>query len=234
MVWFFTGHTLYHTNRNRLMEKDVYYIPNGSSEGFYKEKSSKFYAYLEPIKTEQDAQSALYKISKIHPKARHFCYAYRLSPKNQTFRINDDGEPSGTAGKPIYNQIQSAELHEVMIVVVRYFGGTKLGVPGLIRAYKTAAQEACNVIKKVEKFDQLPCEISFDYARMGDLLDAVKFLKFDISEKHFDSSPRIIIQLREAEFSRQIDQLKARLLKRSIEDIRPETEINGIYFPEIE
>ena len=123
--------------------KDTYKtITQASEVSLYKEKGSKFYGYAVPVLTENEITESIKKIKKEHRKARHWCYAWQLNAENTSFRVNDDGEPSNSAGQPIYGQIQSKELTNVLIVVVRYFGGVKLGVGGLIRAYKTVAQLA--------------------------------------------------------------------------------------------
>ncbi|MDA9773766.1 YigZ family protein [Saprospiraceae bacterium] len=217
--------------------EDEYLIPTNKTEGFYKEKASKFISFLFPVKTVEDVELALESIKSIHPKARHICYAYRLTPllqqgKPQTvaYRINDDGEPSGTAGKPIYGQIQSAQLHEVFIGVVRYFGGTKLGASGLIRAYKTAAQEVCGLAETQTKYEQITCRISFDYARMGDLMNIVKAMGLEISEKQFDLEPNMVVLLRKVICNEQINIIKAKLLHRAVEDITEDTKVENIKF----
>lgn len=209
---------------------DVFHISTNSSEGLYKEKGSKFFSYLFPVKSIEHVEEKLEELKKLHPKSRHICYAYRLAPKDQQFRINDDGEPSGTAGKPIYNQILSAELYQTLVAVVRYFGGTKLGATGLIRAYKTAAEEVCKSTVKKETYETITCVLKFDYAIMGDLMNSVKQLNIDIVDTNFELNPSITILLREAIFSKQIDQIKASLLNRSLEDIDDDTEVEGLEF----
>lgn len=217
--------------------QDIYNIPNSKEEGFYKEKASKFISFLFPVKTVKDVEEALETIKNIHPKARHICYAYRLIPALQqgkvetvAYRINDDGEPSGTAGKPIYGQIQSAELHEVFIAVVRYFGGTKLGASGLIRAYKTAAQEVCAKTTIIEKYEQIEIKINFDYAKMGDMMNIIKSLDLEIASKSFDLNPSMNVMFRKLIYKKQIDQIKAKFLNRSIEDIEEDTQVELVNF----
>ena len=123
------------------LKQDEYLTIVKSSEGLYKEKGSKFIALAFPVKTEEELKAIQLRLRKEYHDARHHCYAYRIGTSNMVYRTNDDGEPSGTAGKPIYGQIQSFQLTNILVVVIRYFGGTKLGVPGLIRAYKTATQD---------------------------------------------------------------------------------------------
>jgi len=130
------------------MDEDEYWTIAGAGLGEYKEKGSKFLSYLHPFSQVTDLQDFLQKISKEHPKARHICYAYRVGIKGEITRSTDDGEPSGTAGKPILNVLLSQEVSDVFCGVVRYFGGTKLGTSGLIRAYKSAAEDAFLSIEK--------------------------------------------------------------------------------------
>lgn len=212
--------------------EDVYKIPADNAEGFYKEKGSKFHSYASAVWSVEDVETKLEEIRKKHPKARHVCYAYRLRPIDQQFRMNDDGEPSGTAGKPIFNQILSAELNAVFVGVVRYFGGTKLGASGLIRAYKTAAEDALDQLTVVEKYDTIPFQIDFEYGLMGDLLNVLKLLEIEVIQKQFDLKPHLIVELRKSTYLRQIDQIKAHFLGREIEDIEPDTEVQGLLFVE--
>lgn len=213
-----------------MEESDIYYVPKLATQGFYKEKASKFHAYLFPVHNTDDVENSLQEIKNLHPKARHICYAYRLAPKDQAFRMNDDNEPSGTAGKPIFNEIQSANAHQILIAVVRYFGGTKLGASGLIRAYKTAAEEACKEMELLEKYDVISFKISFDYARMGDVMNIVKSMELEILDKEFDLKPYIIVNLRDSLFKSQINQIKASLLYRDIADIKEDTEVENVDF----
>lgn len=134
-----------------------------SIETLYKEKGSKFYGYAFPVENEDEATLAINLIKQKHPKARHFCYAYQLGEQYDVHKVNDDGEPNNSAGLPIYGQIQSFSLTKVLVVVVRYFGGTKLGVGGLIQAYKTSAQITLQIATIIEKNIQESFEIIFEY-----------------------------------------------------------------------
>ena len=160
--------------------KDTYKtITKASEPSLYKEKGSKFYGFVIPVLTENDIDHSIERIKKEHHKARHWCYAWQLGKEDFTFRVNDDGEPSNSAGQPIYGQIQSKEVTNVLIIVVRYFGGVKLGVGGLIRAYKTAAQlalEASNIITKTidNKYSLL-----FEYKDMNKIQRVIK--KYDVN-----------------------------------------------------
>jgi uncharacterized YigZ family protein len=136
----------------------------------FKDRGSKFLAYAYPISTTDDVKGKLQLFKKEHPKAVHHCYAYRLGTDGLQYRANDDGEPSGSAGKPILGQIDSAGVTNVLVVVVRYFGGSLLGVPGLINAYKTATQDALAQAVLIEKWIEQQVEIQFDYPVMGEVM----------------------------------------------------------------
>lgn len=140
----------------------------------FKERGSKFIGYAFPVQTAEEFKMALQQIKKEHPKASHHCYAYRLGLDGNNFRVNDDGEPSGTAGKPILGQIDSKELTNVGIVVVRYFGGTLLGVPGLINAYKTTATVVMQTLPFIQKPIELNYRLQFDYTMMNPVMMVVK------------------------------------------------------------
>lgn len=158
----------------------------GLSEGLYKEKGSKFIGYAIPCYSEEEAKILLDEWRKQHHQARHLCYAYRFGADMKVYRANDDGEPSNSAGTPILGQIKSYELTNVLIGVIRYYGGTKLGVGGLITAYKTAAQEAieCGTIMERELMDYI--RISFSYSEMPDIMNLVKRLDLELIEKKFE------------------------------------------------
>ncbi len=162
---------------------------NLTSEGDYREKGSKFLAYAYHVETEEDIRENLESLKKMHPKSRHYCYAYRLDLEGNNFRANDDGEPSGTAGKPILGQIDSKELTKTLVVVVRYFGGKKLGASGLINAYKAAAEEALNNNEIIEIKLRSIHIITYEFKRMNDVMRClkhpeVKILLQDYAEKN--------------------------------------------------
>ena len=163
------------------------------SEGLYKEKGSKFHAYAYSVTGEADIEHRLEEVRKLHPKARHHCYAWRLGTDGNQHRANDDGEPSGTAGRPIYGQLLSHDLTDVLVVVVRYFGGTKLGASGLIHAYKTAADDALSRGEVRMCHLQQLVRISFDYARMGDIMNALHRFDVQIVSQDYDPSPMLVI-----------------------------------------
>ncbi len=157
-----------------MLSEDTYKTIQKRTEGIYKDRGSKFIAIVLPVDTEKQVKNELEKVKKEYHDARHHCYAYRLGWDYSAYRINDDGEPSGSAGKPIFGQIRSFELTNVLIVVVRYFGGTKLGVRGLIDAYKGAAQAALNKNKVIKQVVNEKLHIHFGYPRMGAVMQIIK------------------------------------------------------------
>ncbi len=199
------------------------------SNGEFKDRGSKFLAYAFPASTEDEWQSALDQVKKEHPKARHFCYAYRLGLDRNNFRANDDGEPSGTAGRPILGQIDSYGLTNVMIIVVRYFGGTLLGTSGLINAYKLSAEAALNNSKIVEKVLEDVFRINFDYAYMGEVMNAVKKLDINIVHQYFQEIAYVEIAIRKTESTTTLTKLKALLCKVSLEEAELIDEMEGIW-----
>ncbi|WP_143307003.1 IMPACT family protein [Chitinophaga vietnamensis] len=153
---------------------EVYFTIDKTAVAEFKDRGSKFLAYAWPVKSADDVKACLLEIKKEHPKATHHCYAYRLGTDGLQFRANDDGEPSGSAGKPILGQIDSKQLTDVLIVVVRYFGGTLLGVPGLINAYKMSAAMVLQLIPVVQKNIEAKYHLTFDYTIMNEVMIIVK------------------------------------------------------------
>jgi uncharacterized YigZ family protein len=153
---------------------DYYKTIQQPSTAEFKDRGSKFIAHAYPIENVNEFKINLQQLKKEHPKAVHHCFAYRLGTDGNTFRSSDDGEPSGTAGKPILGQIDSAEITNVMVVVVRYWGGTLLGVPGLINAYKTAAALALQVTPIVQKQIEVAYTVQFDYTQMNEIMLVLK------------------------------------------------------------
>ena len=151
-----------------------------AAQAEFKDKGSKFLAYANPINAADDFKILLQKLKKEHPKAAHLCFAYRIGLDGNLFRAGDDGEPSGTAGKPILGQIVSREITNCCIIVVRYFGGTLLGVPGLINAYKTAASLVLQVVPVIRKPVLKNFSLQFDYTQMNDVMVILKHLQADI------------------------------------------------------
>lgn len=159
---------------------DSYYTIEQDAEAEYRDKGSKFIAFVSHIDSIDDFRKKLEEIKKKHPKATHHCFAYRLGTDKNTFRVSDDGEPSGTAGRPILGQIDSREITDTLIVVARYFGGTLLGVPGLINAYKMAASLALQVVPSVRKDILVNYQLHFDYTRMNEVMRVVKSINAKI------------------------------------------------------
>jgi uncharacterized YigZ family protein len=206
--------------------KDTYQILSTSSEGEYKEKGSKFLSYAYPIVSIEDFELHMEEVKSLHPKARHYCYAYRLGLEGDVYRANDDGEPSGTAGKPILGQLLSQDVSDTLIVVVRYFGGTKLGASGLINAYKTAAYDAISNGQKTKKVLSDLYKLTFEYGEMGHILNVIKSLNLNITEKVFETIPYIVLEIPKSQVETKLVQLKAKLLQVSEEQIDEETEIS--------
>ncbi|MEZ5174075.1 MAG: YigZ family protein, partial [Bacteroidia bacterium] len=157
-----------------INEEDTYLTISDTSQGTFRDRGSKFIGYAFHVKDEEDVKNRLEELRKEHASARHFCYAYLIRPENEYWRANDDGEPSGSAGKPILGQIRSRTLQETLVVVVRYFGGTLLGVPGLINAYKQAAAEALENCIPVSRVIASTLILETNYEKIGELM---KFLK---------------------------------------------------------
>lgn len=156
------------------MFDDSYKTIASPAEGSYSEKRSKFLAYAFPVQNEQDVKQRLAEIQKKHWDARHHCYAYILGPHKDAYRLNDNGEPSGTAGRPIYGQLLSKDLTNTLVIVVRYFGGIKLGVSGLQNAYKVAAREALDAAVIEERTIQETFRVTFEYTKMNDIMQILK------------------------------------------------------------
>ena len=175
---------------------DTYLTIDTPSEGLYKEKMSKFLAFAEPCRTSEQAKEIVTRYKKEYFDARHVCWAYMLGAERTDFRSNDDGEPSGTAGKPILGQINSFNLTNLCVIVVRYFGGIKLGTSGLIEAYRTAAQEALNAATIEEKIIEETITIHFQYPLMGDVMRIVKEENATVLSQDFVEDCRLTLSLR--------------------------------------
>lgn len=198
------------------MNEDVYRTIAASAEGIYTEKRSKFIAIALPVRTVDEVKALLEEYQKKYYDARHVCYAYMLGPQRKDFRANDNGEPSGTAGKPILGQINSNELTDILIIVVRYFGGIKLGTSGLIVAYKAAAAEALAAAEVVEKTVDECIRFWFEYPFMNDVMRVVKEEGPEIVEQDYDMDCRMTLRIR----SSLMPRLRARLEK--VETLRIE------------
>ncbi|NBB30788.1 YigZ family protein [Cellulophaga sp. BC115SP] len=179
-----------------MLFEDTYKTITGSAEGLFKDKGSKFFAYAYPIEDESEVKELVDQLKKEHFKAVHHCYAYRLGQDRTNFRVNDDGEPSGSAGKPILNVLLSKDITNILVVVVRYFGGTLLGVPGLINAYKTATQEALAEAEIVEKTVNEIYEVRFEFVQMNDVMKVVKEFGLKVKNQLFDNQCTLQLEFR--------------------------------------
>lgn len=187
---------------------DEYKTLKSSSEGLFKDKGSKFFAYAFPIQSEEDVRFYLETVKTEHPKARHACYAYKLGIDETNFRANDDGEPSGSAGKPILNTITSFDLTDTFVVVIRYFGGTLLGVPGLINAYKEATKEALSVAEIETKTLNSIVKISYDFDQTNALMQMVRKLELTVKEQTYENRCGIILDVRNSYIEKIKEELK--------------------------
>ena len=192
-----------------MQPDDLYRTVAAPAEAACRERSSKFLAWIYPVRTEEEIREHLEALRKRFFDATHHCYAWRLGPRGEAFRANDDGEPSGTAGKPILGQLLSNELTDCLVVVVRYFGGTKLGVPGLIAAYKESAAAAIEAAQIVERTVDRIVTVDFPYVAMNDIMRVVKELQPRIGEQTFDNLCTLRLTIRES----RADLLEERLRK---------------------
>ena len=179
-----------------MLPEDVYKTIDMAGEGIYSEKRSKFLAFAIPVTTASEVKEQVEAYQKKYYDARHVCYAYRLGEKGELFRANDNGEPSGTAGKPILGQIDSRELTNVLVVVVRYFGGIKLGTSGLIVAYRLAAAEALDATEHVQKTINGEITLRFPYHLLNDVLRIVKEEEPKVVEQIFDNDCLMRLSIR--------------------------------------
>lgn len=175
---------------------DVYLTIAASAEGIYKEKGSKFLAFAYPVSSEEEIKTILAGLKKEYFDARHYCYAYQLGTSGQQYRANDDGEPNHSAGDPILGQIRSAGLTNILVVVVRYFGGIKLGVSGLINAYRTAAADAIKAAEKLEKVETATLEVRFDYEHMNTIMSLIKEFKLEMLSQDYNINCRLLLSVR--------------------------------------
>jgi len=187
---------------------DTYLTIQNPAEGLFKDKGSKFFAYAFPVQTEEEIKQHISELKKQHHGARHWCYGFRLRVDKKVFRANDDGEPSGTAGKPILNQIISADLTDVLVVVVRYFGGTLLGTSGLIQAYKTAAADALQQCTIITKYIKQTCRVSFNTEVTNLVMRVLKEYDAEIIQHSFHTENEITFNIRLSFTERLISQLK--------------------------
>ena len=184
------------------MNSDQYKTIKERSKGFFKDKSSKFYGLAFHVKSEEEIKEIRESVRKEYHDARHHVYAYRLGSDMKIFRASDDGEPSNSSGPPILGKIRSFELTDILIIVVRYFGGTKLGIPGLINAYGTAAEEAIKNAKIIIKTVTKELTINFEYPQMNDVMRIIKDNDLTILEQDFQLSCKIVLDIPESSFER--------------------------------
>ncbi len=171
-------------------------IKSSGKEVLFKDRNSKFYGYAFPIKTEDDVKNIISELKKQHHTARHHCYAWQIGTENKRYRSNDDGEPSNSAGQPIFGQIQSFEITNVLVVIVRYFGGVKLGVGGLINAYRTSAAMAIEASEIIEKTINKDFVIIFEYKDMNKVMRIIKDYDLKIIKQELELSCKIYISVR--------------------------------------
>ena len=191
------------------MANDSYRTIRQTAEGYYTEKRSRFISYAIPVRTAEDVKMQLEQYRKQYYDARHLCWAYMLGADRLTFRANDDGEPSSTAGKPILGQINSNELTDILIIVIRYFGGIELGTSGLIVAYRTAAAEAIAAAEIEERTVDEDITVAFEYPYLNSIMRIVKEDNPVVVSQHFDMDCEMTLRIRQ----REAERLKNRLLK---------------------
>ena len=190
------------------MFEDTYKTIAGPSEGIYREKGSKFIALAFPVQSETEVKEKLAEIQKQYFDARHHCYSYILGPNKDAYRLNDNGEPSGTAGRPIHGQLLSKDLTNTLVIVVRYFGGIKLGVSGLINAYKTAAKDALDAATIIEKTVDETYKVSFDYSVMNSVMQLLKDPYVTILGQGYEDRYLITFKIRRREADRIVTALR--------------------------
>ncbi|MCQ2172423.1 MAG: YigZ family protein [Bacteroidales bacterium] len=193
-----------------MCTNDTYMSISAPAEGLFKDNGSRFIALAYPVETEEEVKGIVAGLKKEYHDARHHCYAYRLGLDGGRWRANDDGEPSGSAGRPILGQIDSAGLSDILVVVVRYFGGIKLGIPGLIRAYRTSTADAIANAKQVQKIAGVWYRIGFDYSQMQQVMKVVKDLDLPQRAQDFGTGCSMELRVRrslEEDFLERIEKI---------------------------
>ncbi|CAN5364113.1 YigZ family protein [soil metagenome] len=191
-----------------MLFDDTYKTIAAPAEGLFRDRGSKFLAFAYPITDETGVKDVVAQLKAGHPKANHHCWAMRLGIDRSVFRLNDDGEPSGTAGRPILNTLFSHELTNILVVVVRYFGGTLLGVPGLINAYKQATEDALKQAAVIQKTVNDIYSISFDYLQMNDIMRFIKEDGLSILSQNFDNECSITLAIRKTQVNQALTKLE--------------------------
>ena len=195
-----------------MLFSEAYFTIASAGESIFRDRGSRFLGFAFPVKTEEEIKQQVQSLREQHPQAVHCCYAWRLGADKQRYRANDDGEPSGTAGKPILGQLQSNDLTNVLVVVVRYFGGTLLGVPGLINAYKVAAAEAIAATTIIEQFIQYEYRINYDAEDTSAVMRLLRELQAKIIENSYDERHFTRFQIKK-QFVEQLDEKSRDLYK---------------------
>jgi len=182
--------------------EDVFQTIAKESQGIFKDKGSKFYAFAFPVKHEEDVKEILARLKKEHHSARHHCYAWRMGTEEITYRANDDGEPSSTGGKPILGQLQSFNVTNILLVVVRYFGGTLLGVSGLINAYRNAAADALKNAEIIQKTIEKEITLNFTYNELAEVMNIIKQENLTVINTMFEEKCNLILSVRKSEYEK--------------------------------
>ncbi|MTB50108.1 YigZ family protein [Lewinella sp. W8] len=211
-----------------MTNPDQYLIPAGSSSGEFRDRGSKFVAELRHVRTEAEALAAVEEQQKAHPKCNHHCYAYRLGPGRDRYRANDDGEPSGTAGKPILGQIDKAGLSDVVIIVSRYFGGTKLGTSGLINAYRAGAVAALEAVETTWQPLTRSVILRFGYELMSPVMSALSQLGLEMAEQDFGNTATVRLELPRSTVPARLRELKAAVAGVYLEEVDEDYEVEGL------
>lgn len=208
---------------------DAYRTIAGPTTGDFRDRGSKFLAYAFPVFSEEEWQERLLEVKQMHPKARHHCFAWRLGLDGQLYRANDDGEPSGSAGRPILGQIDSLELTNVLVVVVRYFGGTKLGIPGLIQAYKASTADALQQAEIVERRVEELFLLVFDYHLMSPVMNTLKGeAEVQIIGQEFTDKGALRIAIRQREAQDTMVRVRAGIAGVHLEEREKWEKIEGL------
>ena len=184
--------------------EDVFQTIEKESQGIFKDKGSKFYAFAYPVKQEDEVKDILAQLKKEHHSARHHCYAWRIGTEEITYRANDDGEPSSTGGKPILGQLQSFNVTNILLVVVRYFGGTLLGVSGLINAYRNAAADALKNAEIIEKTIEKEIILNFTYNELAEVMNTIKQENLTIINTRFEEKCNLTFSVRKSELEKAL------------------------------
>lgn len=209
---------------------DAYAIISQAGEGEYKDRGSKFLGFAHPVQLPSEALGIVAHYKKVHHKARHWCYAYRLGPDENNFRMNDDGEPSATAGKPILGQIDKLGLSDTLVVVVRYYGGVKLGTSGLIQAYREAAALALGAASLGQRQLTHTLRLRFTYELMGKVMQALDALQLEMQQQHFGEQARLDIEVARSEANSTKKQLLAKIAGIYQEEVGEEFSLEGLWF----